>query len=187
MRRLLTLSAALDGLLTSSSSPSTGSGLAFVQDLGNGKGFLWLNNSLYSDTKRDLKTAQGVSIKARERALRERFAAACASADVLRDSYKVARLARERDFELMELTASGQAGMTKTTSVLSSNSTAAASQASTAGDGAASTTTSTGDGAAPTTIDLPPPPTPGPVTGTLLSPPHSQPVPDPPPPMSSHP
>ena len=149
----------------------SGSGLAFVQNLGEGKGFLWLNNSLYSDTKRDLKNAQGLSIKARERALREKFVATCSSGDALRESYKTARLARERDFELMELTASGAAGMTKTTSTLSGTSSHATGAS---GDGA------DGGGGPVGTLDLPPPPTPGPVSGTLLSPPHSQPLHDPP-------
>lgn len=145
-----------------------GSGLAFVQNLGDGQGFLWLNNSLYSDTKRDLKNAQGLSIKARERILREKFVTTCASADALRESYKTARLARERDFELMELTASGAVGMSKTISTMSGTSSHATGAS---GDGA--------DGGPVGTLDLPPP-TPGPVSGTLLSPPHSQPLADPP-------
>lgn len=174
-------------LTTSAPFRPSGTGLAFVQNLGEGKGFLWLNNSLYTDTKRDLKNAGGLSVKARERALRERFVDLCGSEDALRQSYKTARLARERDFEVIELMEGPRGGgagaaMTKTISNLSANSTApptTVTATATVVPPVESEAAASLAAAPPSTpinpANAPLPPTPAPVHATLLSPPHDQP------------
>lgn len=174
-------------LTTSSPFRPSGTGLAFVQNLGDGKGFLWLNNSLYTDTKRDLKNAGGLSVKARERALRERFVDLCGSEDALRQSYKTARLARERDFEVIELMEGPRGGggagaaMTKTISNLSANSIAPPTTVTATATGGTTVEPEAAPPAAPppstpiNPANAPLPPTPAPVHATLLSPPHDQP------------
>lgn len=75
------------------------SGLAFVQCLPDGKGFVWLDNKFYTESKLERSRAGSLSIKDRVEVLRQEFRAFCADKDKLSECYATARRGREQEWE----------------------------------------------------------------------------------------
>lgn len=73
-------------------------GLAFVQCLPDGRGFLWLDNRLYTEKKESKNVSDFKPIKERMERLRSEFRAFCASKEELAAVWEEAKREREREW-----------------------------------------------------------------------------------------